>query len=65
MIYIFDDEAGKETLHVRDDLYKYLVKVRRYVEGDEISIRSREDVKTLHSYRVVDVEPRSLELSLI
>jgi 16S rRNA (uracil1498-N3)-methyltransferase len=65
LIYIFDDDAGKETLHVRGDLYKYLVKVRRHVEGDEISFRSREDVKTLHKYRVIHVEPRSLELSLI
>ena len=65
MIYAFDDEAGKETLHVKGDLYKYLVKVRRHVEGDELKFRSREDIKTLHRYRVLHVEPRSLELSLI
>ncbi len=65
MIYTFDDEAGKETLHVKGELYKYLVKVRRHVEGDELSFRSRDDIKTLHKYRVLHVEPRSLELSLI
>ena len=65
MIYILDDEAGKETLHIRGDLYKYLVKVRRHVEGDELNFRSREDIKTLHNYRVQSVEARSLELSLI
>ncbi|MCK4875098.1 MAG: RsmE family RNA methyltransferase, partial [Sulfurimonas sp.] len=65
VIYILDDEAGKETLHIRGDLYKYLVKVRRHVEGDELNFRSREDIKTLHNYRVQSVEARSLELSLI
>ncbi len=65
MIYTFDDEAGKDTLHVKGELYKYLVKVRRHVEGDELSFRSRDDIKTLHKYRVLHVEPRSLELSLI
>ena len=65
MIYTLYDDSGKETLHVKGDLYKYLVKVRRHVEGDELSFRSRENIKTLHKYKVIHVEPRSLELSLI
>ena len=65
LIYILDDDAGKEFLHVKGELYKYLVKVRRHVEGNELSFRSREDIKTLHNYRVQSVEARSLELSLI
>lgn len=65
MIYILDDDAGKDFLHVKGDLYKYLVKVRRHSEGDELSFRSREDIKTLHKYRLQSVESRSVELSLI
>ena len=65
MIYTLYDDSGKETLHVRGDLYKYLVKVRRHCEGDELSFRSRQTIKTLHKYRVVHVETRGLELSLI
>lgn len=65
LIYILDDEAGKNFLHVKGDLYKYLVKVRRHSVGDELSFRSREDIKTLHKYRVHGVESRSLELTLI
>ncbi len=65
MIYILDDEVGKDTLHVKGDLYKYLVKVRRHSEGDELSFRTRKDIKTLYRYKVKSVEPRSLELSLL
>ena len=65
MIYTFDDSAGQETLHVKGELYKYLIKVRRHVEGDELSFRSRDTIKTLHKYKVTRVESRSAELSLI
>ncbi len=65
LIYILDDDAGKEFLNVKGELYKYLVKVRRHVEGNELGFRSRKDIKTLHNYRVQSVEARSLELSLI
>ncbi|WP_229855284.1 16S rRNA (uracil(1498)-N(3))-methyltransferase [Candidatus Sulfurimonas marisnigri] len=65
LTYTFNDDAGKESLHVKGELYKYLVKVRRHCEGDELSFRSRTDMKNLHTYRVVHVEPKVLELSLI
>lgn len=65
MIYILDDEAGEPALHIRGDLYKYLIKVRRHKEGDEINFRSTEEIKILHRYKIEAVEPRSAELSLI
>ncbi|WP_229860209.1 16S rRNA (uracil(1498)-N(3))-methyltransferase [Candidatus Sulfurimonas baltica] len=65
LTYIFNDDAGKESLHVKGELYKYLVKVRRHCEGDELSFRSRTDTKNLHTYRVLHVEPKVLELSLV
>lgn len=65
MIYILDDEAGESVLHIRGDLYKYLIKVRRHKEGDEISFRSRENIKVLHRYKIEALEPRSAELSLL
>ena len=65
MIYILDDEAGKETLHVRGDLHKYLIKVRRHKEGDILNFRSRENIEVLHTYKIESVEPRDAELSLI
>ena len=65
MIYILHDEAGKDSLNIRGDLFKYLVKVRRQVKGDELSFRSRADIKKLHRYKIVDVDGRTLSLKLI
>jgi len=65
LIYTFCDEAGAESLHVKGELYKYLVKVRRHSEGDELCFRSHENIDILHTYKVLHVEPRALTLSLI
>lgn len=65
LIYILDDAAGSETLDIRGDLHKYLIKVRRHKEGDIISFRSRQNIEILHSYKLQSVEARSAMLSLI
>jgi 16S rRNA (uracil1498-N3)-methyltransferase len=65
LIYILDDEAGRETLHIRGELHKYLIKVRRHKEGDELSFRARQNIEILHTYKVCSIESRSAELSLI
>lgn len=65
MIYILDDEAGKESLHVRAELYKYLIKVRRHKEGDILHFRTRENLKLLYTYKIETLEPRSANLTLI
>ncbi|MDD5399642.1 MAG: 16S rRNA (uracil(1498)-N(3))-methyltransferase [Sulfurimonas sp.] len=65
LIYILDDEAGAQTLQIRGDLHKYLIKVRRHKEGDELSFRARQNIEILHNYKLESVEARSAELSLI
>ncbi|MCK9454501.1 MAG: 16S rRNA (uracil(1498)-N(3))-methyltransferase [Sulfurimonas sp.] len=65
LIYVLNDEAGEQTLHIRGELYKYLIKARRHKEGDEISFRSREKLEILHRYRVDTLDSRSAELALI
>jgi len=65
LIYTFCDEAGEENLHIKGELYKYLVKVRRHSEGDELSFRSHENINLLHTYKVVNLESRSINLSLV
>lgn len=65
MIYILDDEAGAQSLYIRGEQHKYLIKVRRHKEGDLLSFRSRENLKMLHSYKIESVEPRGAELSLV
>jgi 16S rRNA (uracil1498-N3)-methyltransferase len=65
LIYIFDEEAGAEQLKIKGELHKYLVKVRRHKEGDELAFRSKVDTPMLYLYRVVEVEPRVLHLELL
>lgn len=65
MIYALDENAGQDTLTVKGNLYKYLVKVRRHVEGDELSFRNKSDLKILHLYKITLLEPRNIKLELI
>lgn len=65
MIYIFHDEASKEYLSVRGEIYKYLVKVRRHKVGDYLHFRNKEELKMLYSYEITEIDGRSLELKLL
>lgn len=65
MIYFFDANAGDQTLKIKGEMHKYLVKVRRHSVDDILQVRSKEQIEILHSYRVTQVEPRFLELELI
>jgi len=65
LIYTFCDEAGQSSLHVKGELYKYLIKVRRHSEGDELCFRSHNNIQTLHTYKLLHVEHRAVKLSLI
>lgn len=65
LIYILDEEAGKDTFRIKGELHKYLVKVRRHSVGDELAFRNRDEIERLHFYKLVEVEPRSATLSLV
>ncbi len=65
LIYIFDDRAGDTTLGLKGEQYKYLIKVRRHSLGDKLAFRNKSDLKTLHHYKIVEIEPRSASLELI
>jgi 16S rRNA (uracil1498-N3)-methyltransferase len=64
MIFLFCDDAGKETLSLRSQEYKYLIKVRRHKEGDTISLRSPKNPEILYSYVITHIEPKKLTLTL-
>jgi 16S rRNA (uracil1498-N3)-methyltransferase len=64
LIYIFDENASKQNLVIKGETHKYLVKVRRHSEGDELYFRNKEDIQTLHLYKIVSLEPRALHLEL-
>ena len=65
MIFILSDEACKDTFTIKGELHKYLVKVRRHSIGDEIYLRSKSDIKMLHKYKIINIDPRSLDVKLI
>jgi len=65
LIYILHENAGKSQITLKGDLHKYLIKVRRHVEGDELSFRNKEEIEMLHRYKITDVDGRSLDLELI
>ena len=65
VIYFFDDNAGDETLQIKGEMYKYLVKVRRHSVGDKLEARNKKKIELLHSYEIVSIEPRTLSLRLL
>lgn len=65
LIYILHENAGKSQITLKGDLHKYLIKVRRHEIGDELSFRNKEDITTLHSYKIISIDGRSLNISLI
>lgn len=65
VIYILHEDASKQKIKVKGELFKYLAKVRRHSVGDTIAFRAKDDLKTLHSYEVVSLDGRDMELELI
>ena len=65
LIYILLDEDAKDTLHVKGETFKYLIKVRRHNEGDTIQIRYKKEIEKLYMYNISSIENRSLYLELV
>lgn len=65
MIYILHEDAHKPSFTIKGDLHKYIVKVRRHVAGDALYFRSKEDIKTLYKYEIINIDGRSLDLHLV
>jgi len=65
LIYTLDPNAGAQTLELKGDLHKYLIKVRRHSLGDELLFRNKESLQMLHRYRVSELDARSATLELL
>ena len=63
--FLFSDDAGKETLKLKGEEYKYLFKVRRHNIDDVLYFRTRAKSEELHSYKVVALDGRSASLELV
>jgi len=65
MQFLFSDEAGKKTLKLKGEDYKYLFKVRRHDVNDLLYFRTRKKSEELYEYKVVSLDGRSAVLELI
>ncbi len=64
MIFTFCEDAGIETLQIKDELFKYLIKVRRHKLKDLIALRSPQEREWLYMYELDVIEPRYAMLKL-
>ena len=64
MQYIFSEDARKPQLKLSNELYKYLVKVRRFKVDDEVNLRNLTD-DNLYTYKIKDISKRGLTLTLV
>ena len=62
--FLFSDDAGKQSLKLKGEEYKYLFKVRRHETGDTLYFRTRAKSEELHKYQVISLDGRSAVLEL-
>jgi len=63
MQYIFSEDSGNQTLELEGELYKYIVRVRRYKEGDKLHFRNLKN-DTLYKYTIENISKKTLTLTL-
>ncbi|RUM63101.1 MAG: 16S rRNA (uracil(1498)-N(3))-methyltransferase [Sulfurospirillum sp.] len=63
MQFLYDQDAGAETVKIEGENHKYLFKVRRFHEGDILTLCNLED-DTFYDYRVTEVHKRDAFLVL-
>ncbi len=64
MTFVFSDEAGAVGLHVKGELFKYLIKVRRHSVGHEVHLRAQNSSSILHTYVIKSIDGREAILVL-
>ncbi len=64
MKFVYDKRAGERILSVKEDVYKYLFKVRRFKVKDKVDVRNLTD-DFLYSYEIERVDKREAILNLI
>ena len=65
MIYLFNEDAGREQLVLKGEDFKYLIKVRRHTLGDIVAFRNKEAIERFHKYKLENIEPRSATFVLV
>jgi len=63
--FLFNNDAGKESLKLKGEAYKYLFKVRRHNINDILYFRTQDKSEELHAYKVCSLDGRSAGLEHI
>jgi len=64
MQFTYHDECGCDSLIIKDDTYKYLIKARRHKIDDEIYFRNLKD-NLIYLYKIVLIDRKSTTLQLV
>ena len=64
MQYLYNENAGNQTVEIVGDDYRYLFRARRAKVNDIIELRNLKDSK-LYSYKIVNITKKSALLELI
>lgn len=63
MLYLYNKQAGADSLSLEGDDHRYIFKVRRHKTGDTLHLRNLED-GLLHRYLITQMDKRSVHLVL-
>jgi len=64
MQYIFSESASQNSLVLTNELYKYIVKVRRFKEGEKVAFRNLKD-DYIYYYKIEKITKKEIFLSLL
>lgn len=64
MQFVYHEQSGSSLLNIEDELYKYLIKVRRHNVNDSIYFRNLTDQK-LYEYKIESISKKNALLNLV
>lgn len=64
MQFVYHEQSGSSSLNIEDELYKYLIKVRRHNINESIYFRNLLDTKQ-YEYKIESISKKSALLTLV
>ena len=64
MQFVYHEQSGNSVLHIEDELYKYLIKVRRHTLQESIFFRNLKE-NNLYEYKIESISKKSALLHLV
>jgi 16S rRNA (uracil1498-N3)-methyltransferase len=64
MQFIYHQNSGKNTLHINNNLYKYIFKIRRQKSYNNLFLRNLND-NNIYEYKIISISKKETTLQLI